>query len=122
MQQYFSSTVTSVGADAHELIDGGVVILFGEPCPQELADVSVLHVASSPPQRDPRPGDTLRVADDVVTIEAVGGLAGENLRTLGHVVVYLDPEEGSSLLPGALHARGRIGAPPAGAVIELIGA
>ncbi len=121
MTQYYASTVASIGADATEMLDGGVVIFFGDPCPKELAEVSIVHEPTVPPQRDPRAGDVLRVGGSAVTLTAVGELAGENLRTLGHIVVYTDPEPDAKLLPGAIHATGRIGLPDAGAVIALEG-
>ncbi len=121
MTQYYASTVASIGADATEMLDGGVVIFFGDPCPKELAEVSIVHEPTVPPQRDPRAGDVLRVGGSAVTLTAVGELAGENLRTLGHIVVYTDPEPDAKLLPGAIHAAGRIGLPDAGAAIALEG-
>ncbi len=117
----YSSTVAATGADAGEMLDGGVVIFFGEPCPKELAEVSIVHTPTVPPQRDPRAGDVLRVGGSAVTLTAVGELAGENLRTLGHIVVYTDPEPDARLLPGAIHASGSIELPSAGAVITLEG-
>jgi glucitol/sorbitol PTS system EIIA component len=121
LTEYYRSEVTSVGVDAQDMFDGGVVIFFGLPCPDELAEVSVVHTVSySHPQRDPQPGDLLRVGDSTVTITEVGGLAAANLRSLGHIVVYTDTEPDQKILPGAIHASGTLSLPSAGAVIELI--
>ncbi|MGV8876265.1 MAG: PTS glucitol/sorbitol transporter subunit IIA [Rhodoglobus sp.] len=121
MTTYYRSEVTSIGADATEMFEGGVVIFFAEPCPSELAEVSVVHTVSHHhPQRDPQPGDVLRVGGSEVTITAVGELAAHNLRTLGHFVVYSDPEDNQKILPGAIHAKGMLQLPPAGVTIELI--
>ncbi|MBH0116253.1 PTS glucitol/sorbitol transporter subunit IIA [Salinibacterium sp. NG253] len=121
MTTYYRSEVTSIGTDATEMFEGGVVIFFGEPCPAELAEVSVVHtVAHHHPQRDPRPGDVLRVGGSEVTITEVGEIAGHNLRTLGHFVVYSDPEDSQKVLPGAIHAEGTLSLPNAGVTIELI--
>lgn len=121
MEQYFHSEVVSIGEDAIEMVEGGVVIFFGEPCPVELAEVSIVHKSiAHDPQRDPQPGDVLRVGDAQVTVTAVGERAGDNLRQLGHIVVYCNPEVGTNLLPGALHAQGSLGLPQPGATIELI--
>jgi PTS system glucitol/sorbitol-specific IIA component len=121
MTIYYRSEVTSIGTDATEMFDGGVVIFFGEPCPAELAEVSVVHtVAHHHPQRDPQPGDLLRVGDSEVIITEVGEIASHNLRTLGHFVVYSDPEVSQKILPGAIHAAGTLGLPAAGVTIELI--
>lgn len=122
MIEYYRSTVTSVGADAQEMVDGGVVIFFGDPCPAELAEISVVHAAAHlHPQREPSIGDTLRVGEVAVTITAVGEIAGSNLRTLGHIVVYCDPDPDQKLLPGALHAAGALPLPAPGDTIRLIG-
>lgn len=121
MTEYYRSTVTSVGADAAEMFDGGVVIFFGEPCAAELAEVSVVHsVSFLHPQRDPRIGDLLRVGDSTVTITGVGEIAAANLCSLGHIVVYSDPEPDQKILPGALHATGSLSIPAVGATIQLL--
>jgi PTS system glucitol/sorbitol-specific IIA component len=121
MTMLFSAEVTSVGPDATEMFEGGVAVFFGEPCPDALAEVSVVHRVTVPPQRDPRPGDVLRVGGSSVEITAVGELAAQNLRELGHVVVYGDPEPSQQLLPGAMFARGAIAEPVAGDLIVLEG-
>lgn len=119
---YYRSDVTLVGADAVEMVEGGIVIFFGEPCPTELAEISIVHqTVLSDPQRDPQPGDRLRVGDAEVIFTRVGELAGTNLRTLGHIVVYCDPEVDQNLLAGAIHATGQLALPAVGSRIELIG-
>ena len=121
MTTYYRSQVMSIGTDATEMFDGGVVIFFGEPCPAELAEVSVVHtVDHHHPQRDPQSGDVLRVGGSEVTITEVGEIAANNLRTLGHFVVYSDPEDSQKILPGAIHAKGTLTLPSAGVTIELI--
>ena len=121
MTAYFTSEVVSIGSDATEMFDGGVVILFGEPCPSELADVSIVHKSTFVhPERDPRPGDQLRMGDSVLTLTQVGSIAGDNLRSLGHIVLYIDPEPGEKVLPGAVHATGTFLPPQAGATIDIV--
>ena len=117
---YFRSEVTSIGVDAAEMVDGGVAIFFAEPCPAELAEVSIVHrVAKIESARDPRPGDVLSLGNSRLTITAVGETAGENLRSLGHIVVYFNPEPDQSLLPGAIQATGTLFLPAPGDAIEL---
>lgn len=119
MTTLFHAEVTSIGADAAEMFEAGVAIFFGEPCPDALAEVSVVHTVITHPQRDPQEGDVLRVGSSRAVITAVGGLAAENLRSLGHMVVYLDPEDDQNLLPGALFATGTLGMPDPGDRIEI---
>ncbi|WP_430591439.1 PTS glucitol/sorbitol transporter subunit IIA [Humidisolicoccus flavus] len=115
MTTQFQSSVTRVGADAASMFEGGAVILFGEPCPDALAEVSVVH--ESPTLADgysPAAGDVFRLGESSVAIFAVGELAGENLRQLGHVVIYCDPPEDQALLPGAILAHGTLEIPAVG--------
>src|SRR5690625_5716608 len=99
------ATVTRIGPDTPALLESGVLILFGEPVPDALAEVSVVHDGTTPPARELRVGDTITVGGAAVTIELVGERATANLTELGHVVVYLDAGD-QQLLPGAVHASG----------------
>lgn len=101
------------------MIGGGVMILFAEPLPDELADVSVIHAPQGELVEPIGAGDLLRVGESTLTLTAVGERAAENLRSLGHLVVYVDPDPSTSLLPGAVHARGELTVPEHAAVIEL---
>ena len=120
MTTVFYAEVSAIGADAEEMFDAGVAIFFGEPCPDALAEVSVVHRTITHPQRDPRPGDVLRVGDSLAVVTQVGSLAGENLTTLGHVVVYFDAESDQQLLPGAIFASGVLGMPKPGDYFEIL--
>ena len=123
METYFASDITLVGEDAAEMVEGGIVIFFGEPCPSELAEISIVHRSvSSNPERVPQPGDRLRVGESEVVFTKVGPLAADNLKNPGHLVVYCDPEADQNLLPGAIHATGKLSLPTAGMTIELVGA
>jgi PTS system glucitol/sorbitol-specific IIA component len=119
MKAYYESTVLRAGEEAGIMIDGGVAILYADPIPDALADVSVVHGPSRGPDREIRVGDVFALGEHRVELTAVGARADENLRTLGHIVVYVNPEEGASLLPGAVHGRGSLGVPEAGAVLSL---
>jgi hypothetical protein len=59
---YYRSTVIDVGPEAPAMAAAGVIILFGEPLPEALAEVSVVH----------RPSQTLQGhaigVGDIVTI------------------------------------------------------
>ncbi len=116
---YYQSTIVRVGDEAEEMINGGVLILFGEPLPPDLESLSVVHSPLGDPAQEMRPGDELWFGENRLTLTAVGERAHENLCTLGHVVVYTDPDPAGGLLPGALHAEGRLGVPAAGTQLRL---
>lgn len=101
----WTTTVTRIGTDAQEMFDAGVLILFAEPVPPALADVSVVHTPPAAPTREIRVGDVFVVAGREHPVEEVGEKATENLRELGHVVLYLNTVD-QKLLPGAVHVRG----------------
>ncbi|WP_199430210.1 PTS glucitol/sorbitol transporter subunit IIA [Qaidamihabitans albus] len=121
MTVYYESTVLRSGAEAGEMVEGGVVILYADPIPDALESVSVVHGPAKGPAREIRPGDVFALGEQRLDLVAVGERAHENLRSLGHIVVYLNPDEGTSLLPGAVHARGTLTVPAAGARLSLSG-
>ncbi|PXY27243.1 PTS glucitol/sorbitol transporter subunit IIA [Prauserella muralis] len=122
MNVYYESTVLRAGNEAGDMVEGGVVILYADPIPDALESVSVVHGPARGPEREIRPGDVFSLGEQRVELVAVGERAHENLRTLGHIVVYLNPDEGTSLLPGAVHGRGTVTVPEAGARLALSGA
>lgn len=121
MRTYYESTVLRAGDEASVMIDGGVIILYADPIPDALESVSVVHDVARGPERELRVGDVFTLGEHEIELTAVGDRADENLRTLGHIVVYVNPEDGAGLLPGAVHGKGTIGVPPAGAVLSLRG-
>jgi glucitol/sorbitol PTS system EIIA component len=113
---YFTSTVVRVGSEAADMIAGGMLILYADPIPEALEDVSIVHSPSAPLQDEDElcAGDSVWFGDHRAEVIDVGSRATENLRTLGHVVVHLNPDASTQLLPGAVHARGDAPAVKAG--------
>ena len=84
----FSTVITEVADEARELVEGGVLILFAEGAPPELAEVSVLHrVKIEPTAAPPAVGATLHVAGHAARITAIGEYAWRKIGEIGHVVV-----------------------------------
>ncbi len=120
MTTLYEATVTRIGADAADMIDAGVVILFGEPCPDALAEVSIVHQGGAADEGlAPERGDVVVLGTTELTVRAAGDLAGSNLRELGHIVLYCDPADDQALLPGAVFVDGQIGAVAAGDRVAL---
>lgn len=99
---YYRSTVARLGEEVQDMLREGVLIFFAEPVPSLLESVSIIHQPMLELAGVVRGGDTLRLGSRTVTIRAVGELATENLRTLGHFVIYVDSAT-EPLLPGAIH-------------------
>ncbi len=104
-QQLWSATVDRIGEFTAEMFDGGCYILFGEPLPDALAEVSLVHKTRQAPSRPIRAGDTLELGGVQLRLDEVGELANVNLTDLGHIVVYVNSPE-QALLPGAVKASG----------------
>ena len=116
---YYRSTVVGVGPEVAEMAAAGVVILFGEPLPDALAEVSVVHRPSQPLQgRSISAGDVVTIGDCEVTITSVGDIAAKNLDELGHIVLYVNQSE-QKLLPGAVNGTGTLPIFEEGHVIEI---
>lgn len=85
---YYSTTVTAIGEEVADLLDGGVLILYADGAPAALAEVSVLHrVEGEVPAQAPPVGALVKVGGLTTRISAVGSSAWSKVRDLGHVVV-----------------------------------
>ena len=85
---YYSTTVTEIGEEVSDLLDGGVLILYADGAPSALAEVSIQHrVDGDVPSQAPPVGALVSVGDLSVRISAVGSSAWSKVRELGHVVV-----------------------------------
>jgi PTS system glucitol/sorbitol-specific IIA component len=86
--EYFRTKVTKIGAEALELVEGAILILFAEGAPPELAEVSVLHLVEEGPTTDgPAVGAELRVGDVSARLTAIGDYAWKKIGEIGHVVI-----------------------------------
>lgn len=86
MTIHYKTRFTGIGPEVADLAEGGVVILFADGAPAELAEVSVLHAAEQPPGPPPRIGATVRIGDLAAAITAVGETAWTKVTDMGHVV------------------------------------
>ena len=105
----WNAVVLRIGKGVQDMLDTGVIVLFGEPVPDALSDICVIHnrggrSALAPP-RDLRPGEVLSLAGTRYTIDEVGETATSNLGDLGHVVLYFNSPN-QSLLAGAIKMSG----------------
>ncbi|HEV3504737.1 MAG TPA: PTS glucitol/sorbitol transporter subunit IIA [Actinomycetes bacterium] len=83
-QTRYATTVTAVGEQVAEFVDNGLLIWFAEGAPEELHFFSVLH-RPTVTTGGVRPGDTVRIDDQVFQVTAVGEVANENMVNLGHM-------------------------------------
>ena len=117
-QAVWESTVARIGKDAAELFEAGVFILFAEPVPDALAEVSLVHRGPAGEFVPIQVGDELCIGDTCVVIEEVGSRANENFQLLGHIVLYLNVGD-NEILPGAVKASGPAPVPAEGDAVVV---
>jgi PTS system glucitol/sorbitol-specific IIA component len=88
LTEFFQTRVTSVGPEALELVEGGILILFPEDAAPELAEVAVLHrVEKAAAEDGPAIGAELRVGEVSSRLTAIGDQAWRKIGAIGHVVI-----------------------------------
>jgi PTS system glucitol/sorbitol-specific IIA component len=91
---YYSTTVTAIGQEATELLDGGLLVLYAHGAPEALAEISVQHlVAGEAFDKAPPVGARVRFGEVSATVTAVGGTAWNKVRDMGHVVLNFNGSE-----------------------------
>ena len=81
----YRTTVTQVGPQVPDFIASGLLVLFAEGAPEELHDFSVLHKPDAL-AREVRAGDRVVLGDEGFAVTAIGDVANQNLKSLGHAV------------------------------------
>lgn len=88
MAVHLKTQITAVGQDVADLAEGGVLILFADGAPPELAEVSVLHLPDiGPAEQAPSVGTLITVGAASSTITAIGAIAWNKVMEIGHVVI-----------------------------------
>jgi PTS system glucitol/sorbitol-specific IIA component len=84
---YYKTVISEVGPEVRDLLEGGVLILYADGAPPELAEVSVLHRAEQVHTEAPRSGAQLRIGEVSAVVTAVGPTAWNKVNEMGHVVI-----------------------------------
>lgn len=85
--QKYHATVTAIGELASEFIAEGILVFFSTTAPEELQEHAVVHDNTSGQTEDVQVGDIIAIGDHEFPVLAVGSVANENLRNLGHLVL-----------------------------------
>ncbi|WP_309085351.1 PTS glucitol/sorbitol transporter subunit IIA [Chelativorans sp.] len=124
MPLYLKTRITAVGPEVADLAEGGVLILFADGAPPELAEVSVLHaVQEGPLETPPSPGTPIRIGPLSAKVTAIGDTAWKKVREIGHVVISFNgasqAERPGEICATALDPAALVEALTAGAVIAI---
>jgi len=91
--KYYISTILKCGELAKEFFDENVMVFFGKQAPDELQEYSIVHEHSQSPTEELRPGDTIIINRVRLKVLAVGSVANDNLKNLGHLVIKFNDSE-----------------------------
>ena len=82
----FQGCVKEIGPLVKEFIDAGILVFFGEDAPPELVEFSIIHDGRLADQ-NVQPGDFFDIDQDEFEVLAVGDVANDNFRNLGHIIL-----------------------------------
>lgn len=97
----FETTVIAIGEDAEDFKQENMLLLFGEDAPPELSDFCY-KITLAPIKEKIVPEMALYFNDTIYRITAVGEVAEENLRQLGHITINFDGAT-TSEMPGTIY-------------------
>lgn len=106
MEVNYQVTITQIGAIAQEALADAMLILFKQGAPSDVADYCFIH-SHDDLKQEVKVGDRLQLGEFSYAVTAVGEVASENLRQLGHISLFFDGEENAQF-PGAIHLKGEI--------------
>lgn len=100
--------IKEIGKYVYELAkDGHCIIIYNENInDQDLKDIAVTH-SLSPLTSNVEVGDTMELGENKYPVTAVGNVAMNTLRELGHCTIKFDGANKVSL-PGEVHVEGDI--------------
>jgi|TARA_X000001036_G_scaffold408333_1_gene418519 PTS system glucitol/sorbitol-specific IIA component len=94
----YSSEIVRIGDQANLFLDEGIIVFFGDNAPEELQDFAVIHKLNEITD-DIVTGSKIVLSDANLEVTAVGPVANENFKNLGHLVLKLDSAT-EAALPG----------------------
>lgn len=104
---FYSLLITAVGEYVKDYLREQKLILFSDSAPDDIAYYCALHQGGDL-NTQLAPGQVMTINDVVYRITAVGNVATENLKQLGHITLSFDGASNAEL-PGTVHIEG---APP----------
>lgn len=106
----YNVAITGIGSYVEEMAsENQCIILYNDTIlDQDLKDISVTHSVSKL-HADVAVGDQLTIGESTHTVTAIGGVALDTLRELGHCTLRFGGLERANL-PGEIHVTGT---PPA---------
>lgn len=97
----YETEIIDIGSEAEMFKADGMMILFGEEAPEDLASYSYI-INVKPVEGAIVPGMSLVFDEETYEITAVGNLVDKNLSDLGHITLRFNSQTEAEL-PGTLY-------------------
>lgn len=104
MTVIFQTTITHIGDCAREALQDDMLITFRQGAPADIAEFCFIHQHGDT-TGELQVGGMFELAERRYPITAVGSVATQNLRELGHITVRFDGEAQAEF-PGSVHVSG----------------
>lgn len=119
MHTIFHTTITQIGGSAREALQDDMLITFREGAPADIEEFCFIH-RHGDTAGEVQVGGWMELAEQRYPITAVGSVAMQNLRELGHVTVRFDGVTQAEF-PGSIHVSGATPADiPLGSTLKFI--
>lgn len=119
MQTIYETTITHIGDFAREALEDRMLITFREGAPADIQDYCFIHQHGVTDGELHR-GACMELANVRYPVTAVGEVAMQNLRELGHITLRFDGSEQAEF-PGSVHVKGMTPQDvPLGSVLKFI--
>ena len=102
----YQSKINQIGEFAPDALADGMLILFKNGAPSDLADYCFIH-SHEDLKQDLQVGQVLQIGKHIYHITSVGDVANTNFRELGHITLRFDGSSQAEL-PGTIHVKGDI--------------
>lgn len=104
--EIYRTQITKIGSEANNALQIGTMILFKQNLNTELEVYCFSHLPNTL-KTLLKVGDILHLSDEQYPITAIGEVANQNLKELGHITLHFDGSLEASL-PGNIHLRGKV--------------
>lgn len=119
MKPIFQTTITQIGGCARDALLDNMLITFREGAPVDIEEYCFIHQHGDT-TGELQAGAVMELGDRCYPITAVGEVATQNLRELGHITVRFDGETQAEF-PGTIHVTGSTPADiPLGSTLKFI--
>ncbi|WP_061707414.1 PTS glucitol/sorbitol transporter subunit IIA [Pseudenterobacter timonensis] len=106
MTVIYQTTITRIGESAAEALSDSMLITFREGAPADIEAFCFIHCHGEL-NGSLRPGSQLTLGEASYPVTAVGDVAEQNLRELGHITLRFDGQQAAEY-PGTVHVAGPV--------------